>query len=80
MDGLWVRKGIWGTQYIFLPWKNIQFQSISQSIFQQKSDLATLFLRTAAGTYSLPFIPIDVAQNISAQITLRLHTDQAKWG
>jgi putative membrane protein len=79
-DGIWIRKGIWGTQRILVPWKNIQFQSISQSVFQQKSDLATLFLRTAAGTYSLPFIPIDVARNISAQITLRLHTDHAKWG
>jgi membrane protein YdbS with pleckstrin-like domain len=80
MDGIWIRKGIWGTQRILLPWKNIQFQSLSQSIFQQKSNLMTLYLRTAAGSYSLPFIPANVARHISAEITFHLQTDQAKWG
>jgi putative membrane protein len=80
MDGIWIRKGIWGTQRILIPWKNIQFQCLSQSIFQQKSGLATLYMRTAAGSYSLPFIPADVAREISAEITFHLHTDQAKWG
>jgi membrane protein YdbS with pleckstrin-like domain len=78
-DGLWIRKGIWGTQRIFLPWKNIQFQTWSQSIFQQKSGLATIYLRTAAKSYSLPFIPIDAAQKISSHISIRLRTDQARW-
>ena len=78
-DGLWILKGIWGTQHIFLPWKNIQFQSISQSIFQQKSDLATLYLRTAAGSYALPFIPSNTAREISEYISIRLQTEYAKW-
>jgi putative membrane protein len=78
-DGLWIRKGIWGTQRIFIPWKNIQFQTLSQSIFQQRSDLATVYLRTAAGSYSLPFITLAEAREISEQICLRLKTDQAKW-
>jgi putative membrane protein len=80
LDGLWIRKGIWGTQYIFLPWKNIQFQSIGQSIFQRKSNLATLYLRTAAKSYTLPFIPSETARKISEKISIRLQTDQAKWG
>jgi putative membrane protein len=79
LDGLWIRKGIWGTQRIFLPWKNIQFQCISQSIFQRKSDLSTLYLRTAAGSYAIPFIPSETARDISENISNRLQTDQAKW-
>lgn len=78
-DGLWIRKGIWGTQHVFLPWKNIQFQTLSQSIFQQQSSLSTLYLRTAAGSYSLPFIPIDVANQICTSVSLHLQTVHKKW-
>jgi hypothetical protein len=37
-------------------------------------------MRTAAGSYSLPFIPADGAREFSAEITFHLQTDQAKWG
>jgi putative membrane protein len=78
-DGLWIRKGIWGTQRFFIPWKNIQFQTLSQSIFQKKSGLASLYLRTAAKSYNLPFISQKSARDISFLISTHLRTDQAKW-
>jgi putative membrane protein len=78
-DGLWVSKGIWGNYQIFMPWKNIQFVTLSQSVFQQEKQLATLYFWTAGGNIALPFISMSKAQEISRFVQHRLQTDQSRW-
>lgn len=59
-----VGTGAFGKKTILLKWNNIQSIKISQSLFQQKNNIANLIIHTAGGTIKAPYISLNSAQEL----------------
>ncbi|HEX6180883.1 MAG TPA: PH domain-containing protein, partial [Chitinophagaceae bacterium] len=63
-DALQIRKGMMGREELVLRWDKIQSVSIEQSIYQEGRDLATIYLYTAGGTVTVPYIRLQEARDV----------------
>ena len=53
-----------GREELVLRWDKIQSVSIEQSIYQEGRDLATVYLYTAGGTVTVPYIRLQEAREV----------------
>jgi putative membrane protein len=60
-QALQLKKGKWGEHELIVKWQNIQSVQVEQGIYQRKHNLATLVLKTAAGSIHVPFIELNQA-------------------
>lgn len=74
-DAAYVRKGHFGEEYTLVQWRKLQQVQISQSIFQKRRGLATLYLHTAAGSVRLSFIPLQAAQQVADYALYKMEVD-----
>ncbi len=63
-DAFQVSKGIFGRDELVLQWDKIQTIQLQQSLYQQQHSLATLVVRTAGGSVTLPYITLLQAREI----------------
>jgi len=76
---LYVRHGLFGNYYKSLRIYKIQNISISQSIYQRRNDLADVIIYTASGRLSLPYLPLNTANQLVDYIAFRIETDIRHW-
>ncbi|MGV3657480.1 MAG: PH domain-containing protein, partial [Chitinophagaceae bacterium] len=63
-DVAYLRRGIWGREELVVKWELAQNISISQSLYQRRQQLANLVLDTAAGSITIPYIRLELAQQM----------------
>ncbi|WP_417347080.1 PH domain-containing protein [Ferrimonas sp.] len=78
-DGLWLRQGMLGQQWHYLPLDKCQSITLTQTPGLRKRGLANLTLFLASGKQTLPAIPLDQAQELAGNILGRIRQDQKNW-
>ena len=78
-QGVQLYKGVWGRETIVLNWRNIQFVTITASLYQQKKALATLNLHTAGGKVVIPYITQSQAAHIADYALFQIESAQINW-
>jgi uncharacterized membrane protein YdbT with pleckstrin-like domain len=78
-DALQVNSGIWGRKIQIIRWYKTQQVNLKQSIYQRKKALATLHLSTAGGTISIPYIPLQLAQQIQDYTLYEVERETKAW-
>jgi putative membrane protein len=63
-DAFQIRRGILGIEELVVRWDMVQSVSLEQSIYQKTKQLATLVLYTAGGRITIPYIPLQEAQEL----------------
>lgn len=76
---LHVNSGAFGKKTIILKWNNIQSVKISQSLFQQKNNLANLIIHTAGGTVKAPYISLNSAQELQNLAIYQIERSSEAW-
>ena len=74
-----VRSGIIGIEYVVLPTFKVQDIKYVQSRLMERRDLASLHIRTASRTVSMPFIEGRVARQAVDLALWRVETDERSW-
>jgi len=78
-DGCQLKHGIWNMSYIVLQWYKIQAVELRQSPYQRRHGLANLYLYTAAGAVSIPYLPLAKAVALKDYVLLQVETDRRGW-
>lgn len=73
------KKGIYGNYFELIPWYKIQSIELNQTIYQRRYNLANVHLHTAAGTTTIPYIPLGQAQKIRDYGLYIAETDSREW-
>lgn len=60
-----IQKGSYGSEDLLLLWHKIQTVTLQQSIYQRKAGLASVKLRTAGGMVTIPYIPLETANQVA---------------
>ena len=72
-------RGTLGHIYELTPIHKIQAVEIRQSWYQRRKALANVKLYTAAGSLSIPFIPLEKAMALEKFVLYRVETDKREW-
>lgn len=72
-------RGTFGNHFELIQLYKIQAVQIKQSWYQRRKALATVELFTAAGSLSIPFIPIEKAEALENFVLYKIENDQRKW-
>lgn len=78
-DALQVNSGIWGRRTQIIRWYKTQQVFLEQSIYQRKKELATLYLSTAGGTITIPYISLKLAQQIQDYTLYEVERTERAW-
>lgn len=78
-DALQVNSGIWGRKVQIVQWYKAQQVRLQQSIYQRSKGLASLKLSTAGGTITIPYIPLDLAQQIQNYTLYEVERTNKEW-
>ena len=78
-DALQVNSGIWGRKIQLVRWYKTQQVFLKQSIYQRRKALATLYLSTAGGTIAIPYIPLELAQQIQDYTLYEVEREERPW-
>lgn len=76
---LHMRTGIFGRKETLLSLRKVQAVSVKQTPFQQRKQLASLVLYTAAGAVEVPYIGLSLARQIGDYILYVVETDTQDW-
>lgn len=76
---LYLRSGMLGWQYQLVPWSSIQAQSWSANWLQLRRGLGSLYLQSAAGWLTLPFISQAEAQLLFARSIEQTRAANPEW-
>jgi putative membrane protein len=74
-----VQSGLFGYQRTIIPLFKVQRIEIQQSITQRRHNLSTLRLYIASGSYKIPYIPMEQAQQWFDRINYNIHNDPRPW-
>ncbi|WLD22862.1 PH domain-containing protein [Flavobacterium dauae] len=74
-----LKSGIWDIATTYLPVDKIQKVSISQSIFQEKKQIGSLNLYTAAGIVTLNYYDFNVLQHMVNEILYKIEKNKHSW-
>lgn len=72
-------RGTFGNHYELIQLYKIQAVRIKQSWYQRRKSLATVELFTAAGSLSIPFIPLEKAEALENFVLYKVESDTRKW-
>lgn len=78
-DGMRLKSGVIAETWQLLRWAKVQSVEIRQGRYQQRKDLATVTLSTAAGKLRLPYISLDRARQLQDFVTYRVETARGSW-
>jgi len=78
-DAFQVISGIWGRKVRVVKWYKIQQVILQQSLYQQRKQLATIRLVTAGGAIRIPFIPLELAQQIQNYALYEVERSDRPW-
>lgn len=78
-DALQVNSGIWGRKTQIVRWCKTQQVFLEQSIYQRRKALATLYLSTAGGTITIPYIPLKLARQIQNYALYEVERSERAW-
>lgn len=78
-EALQVDSGTWGRKTQIVKWYKGQQITLRQSIYQRAHALATLQLSTAGGTITIPFIPLELAQQIRDYALYEVEKSDTPW-
>ena len=78
-DFLVIKNGIWDITTTYLPVDKIQKISISQSIFQEKRQIGSLNLYTAAGIVTLYYYDFNLLQHMVNEILYKIEKNKHSW-
>lgn len=78
-DNLFIGGGILGFKNSICPIYKIQNLAIHQNYYQQRRDLATLRIHTAAGAMSIPYINITTAQQLMDRLISQVQQSKKSW-
>lgn len=73
------KKGIWDITTTYLQINKIQQVSVKQSVFQQKSNVGSLNLHTAAGTVVLYYYDFVLLQTLCNELLYNIEKNKNKW-
>ena len=76
---VYVGKGIFGNQNAILPIYKIQSLKINQTPYQSRRGLASVALFTASGKITIPYIPLNLAEQINDYFLYRVESDVRSW-
>jgi len=78
-DFVVLKSGIWDITTTYLPIDKIQKVSISQSYFQEKKQIGSLNLHTAAGIVTLYYYDFNVLQRMVNEILYKIEKNKHSW-
>lgn len=78
-DFIVLKKGIWDISTMYLPIDKIQKVTITQSYFQQKSQIGSLNLHTAAGTVTMYYYDFTMLQPLANEILYKIEKNNRLW-
>jgi len=78
-DFVVLKSGIWDITTTYLPIDKIQKVSISQSYFQEKKQIGSLNLHTAAGILTLYYYDFNVLQRMVNEILYKIEKNKHSW-
>lgn len=78
-DFVVVKNGIWDITTTYLPVDKIQKISISQSTFQEKRQIGSLNLYTAAGIVTLYYYDFNLLQRMVNEILYKIEKNKHSW-
>ncbi|MBO9566928.1 MAG: PH domain-containing protein [Niastella sp.] len=78
-DALQVNSGIWGRKTQIVRWYKTQQVFLEQSIYQRRKELATIYLYTAGGKITIPYIPLKLAQQIQDYALYEVERTEQAW-
>jgi len=76
---IYIRNGIFGNYFKALRLYKIQSIALRQSIYQRKHRLATIIIYTASGNINIPYVHLDLAQDICNFVLFKIESDKRKW-
>ena len=79
LEGCHLKYGIWNTTQVVLQWYKIQAVELRQSPYQRRHGLANLYLYTAAGAVSIPYLPLAKAAALKDYVLFQVETDRRGW-
>ncbi|MEG1020496.1 MAG: PH domain-containing protein [Myroides sp.] len=78
-DFIILKSGIWDITTTYLPVDKIQKVSISQSYFQEKRQIGSLNLYTAAGIVTLYYYDFNMLQSMVNEILYKIEKNKHSW-
>lgn len=78
-EGLRTDKGVFGEQATLLQYYKIQSVQIRQTPYQRRKGLANIDFFTAAGRAGIPYIDLEIAQQLKDYVLYKIETDDRKW-
>ncbi len=78
-EGLRAQWGSFNNTSVLLQWHKVQAVSVRRAIFSKRAKLARLTLYTAAGTVSVPYIPIEKAQAVQDFALYKVESGDGAW-
>ena len=78
-DIIRINSGVLGRRTVLLKWEKIQSVKISQSLFQQRKNLANLVINTAGGVLTAPYIPLIAAREVQNYALYKVESSKENW-
>lgn len=78
-EALQIKKGFFGKHELILKWNKIQSIHLLQSIYQRNHNLATMEVYTAGGTITIPYLPVEQAQQIQNYALYKIESSLEPW-
>lgn len=72
-------RGVIGRSYDLLPIYKVQSVGIHQSFFQRRRGLADVWVHSASGSLSIPFLDLDLARALQDYILYRVESSDEAW-
>lgn len=76
---IYIRKGLFGVDYICFPIFKIQQTQFHQSVLMKRHNLANCQLILASGSASIPFIPEQIANQLIDQCLYQVEREKRQW-
>ena len=76
---LYVTNGVFGDDFTILPLIKIQNVKLRQTPFQSRKNLADVRIFTASGNIVIPYIPLDIAENLCNYFLYRIEVSEERW-
>lgn len=76
---LYVTNGVFGDDYTIMPLIKIQNVKLKQTPFQSRKELADVRIYTASGNITIPYVPLDIAQNLCNYFLYRIEVSDEHW-
>lgn len=76
---LYVTNGVFGDDYTILPLIKIQNIKLKQTPFQTRKELADVRIFTASGNITIPYVPLDIAENLCNYFLYKIEVSEESW-